>query len=98
MFGRHDQATVLILKPNSCAWNCRGRSYSAKLTNGTRYALCIAAPQRQQLVNCGSSCSPHCAHTQGAPDGAAAAFSNARSAADSSSSSTITCMQVSSMV
>ena len=66
----------------------RSAALRARFMNGTRYALCMAAPQRQQLVNCGSSCSPHCAQIQGAPDGAAAAFSNARRAADSSASST----------
>src|SRR5271154_7623175 len=62
-----------------------------------RYAPRAAAPQRQQVVNCASSSSPHCQQVQGAPAGAAAAFARARKALASNASSTHNCGQVSSM-
>ena len=73
------------------------RVYATRMTAGTAYAPWHAAPQRQQLVNCGSICSPHPRQVQDGPVGTVLALASARSAAVSSVSSTNSCGQVSSM-
>ncbi len=64
---------------------------------GTAYAAGGAAAHRQQVMNWGSNCSPHCAQVHGSPAGTDDAAASARKAAVSNASSTHSCGQVSSI-